>query len=391
MRTIGFHASRYDRDVWMRLREEQDGYDYLCTHVDDFKVVAKDPQRWVNAIAGAFQLKCAGTPDYYLGMNYFFDEKNKCWLTGTKTYVNECINRITALLPPGRVLCTHNTPAPSEGPASHPELDTSAFLDDAGKRQYQMLVGMAQWAVTIGRMDIAFAVSSLSRFSAAPRATHLDLAFHLFGYLKKFPTRQLRIHSGPMSIHTAKQAEQGDFKADFLKEYPDAREDRDPTEPRAFGKPLQTSIFFDANLAHDQKTRHSITGILVYVGSTLVSWTSKRQGCIASSTYCAEFIVMRTAVEEAISIRYMLRSLGIPVEEPTSLIGDNLGVIQNASIPDSDLKKKHVAISYHCVREAVAAQIVKPIWCDTTQNWSDICTKALGAIIFNRIVHQTMV
>jgi len=205
-------------------------------------------------------------------------------------------------------------------------------------------------------------VSSLSRFSAAPHATHLDLAFHLFGYLKKFPTRQLPIHSGPMSIQTAKQEEQGNFKADFLKEYPDAQEDRDPKEPRAFGKPLQTSIFFDANLAHDQKTRRSITGILVYVGSTLVSWTSKRQGCIASSTYCAEFIAMRTAVEEAISIRYMLRSLGIPVEEPTNLIGDNLGVIQNASIPDLDLKKKHVAISYHCVREAVAAQIVKPIW-----------------------------
>ena len=74
MRTIGFTATRYDRDVWMRLREEKDGYDYLCTHVDDFKVVAKDPQRWVNAISGAFQLKCAGTPDYYLGMDYSFDE-----------------------------------------------------------------------------------------------------------------------------------------------------------------------------------------------------------------------------------------------------------------------------------------------------------------------------
>ena len=101
---------------------------------------------------------------------------------------------------------------------------------------------------------------------------------------------------------------------------------------------------------------------------------------------------MRAAVEEAISIRYMLRSLGIPVAEPTNLIlGDNLGVIQSASIPDSDLKKKHVAISYHCVREAVAAQIVRPIWCDTTENWSDICTKALGRIVHERILSRTMV
>ena len=390
LRQIGFNASRYDRDVWMRLREEKDGYDYLCTHVDDFKVVARDPQRWVNAIAGAFQLKCAGTPDYYLGMNYTFDEEERCWLTGTKTYVEECIRRIEGLLPPGRILCTHNTPAPSEGQASHPETDRSDLLDDAGKRQYQMLVGMAQWAVTIGRVDIAFATSSLSRFSAAPRETHLEIAFHLFGYLKKFPDKRLPIDSRPLLIQTEKNMEKGHFAADFLKEYPDAREDRDPKEPDAYGQPLQTSVFFDANLAHDLATRRSITGILVFVGSTLVSWTSKRQGCIASSTYCAEFIAMRAAVEEAISIRFMLRSLGVPVEEPTNLIGDNLGVIQNASIPDSDIKKKHVAISYHTVREAVAAKIVKPIWCDTRQNWADICTKALGTIAFVNILRRVM-
>ena len=100
---------------------------------------------------------------------------------------------------------------------------------------------------------------------------------------------------------------------------------------------------------------------------------------------------MCTAVKEAISIRYVLRSLGVPVEEPTNLLGDTLGVIQSASIPILDLKKKHVAISYHYVREAVAAQIVKPIWCDTTENWADICTKALGAIIHSRIIHKTMV
>ncbi|CAJ1948049.1 unnamed protein product [Cylindrotheca closterium] len=325
MRTIGFQSSRYDRDVWMRLREDNEGYDYLCTHVDDFKVVAKDPQRWSY---------------YYL--------------------------------------------------ASHPEEDKSDFLDDAGKRQYQMLVGMAQWAVTIGRMDIAYAVSLLNRFSSAPCEGHLELAFYLFGYLKKFPNKQLPVDSRPLELCPTLTATKGTFKADFLEEYPDAKEDRDPKEPKAFGKPVQTSVFFDANLAHDLVTRRSITGLLVYVGSTLVSWTSKRQGCIASSTYCSEFIAMRAATEEAISIRYMLCSLGVPVEEPTNLLGDNLGVIQSAAMKDADLKKKHVAISYHCVREAVAAQIIKPIWCKTDENWSDICTEALGGLKQNAILSRTM-
>ena len=39
LRSTGFTPSRYDKDMWMRLRDEKDGYDYICTHVDDFKLL----------------------------------------------------------------------------------------------------------------------------------------------------------------------------------------------------------------------------------------------------------------------------------------------------------------------------------------------------------------
>jgi hypothetical protein len=67
---------------------------------------------------------------------------------------------------------------------------------------------------------------------------------------------------------------------------------------------------------------------------------SKHQGCIATSTYGAEFIAMRTAVEEVISIRYMLRCLGVPVIKPTELFGDNFGVVQSAEIPEGGTQKE---------------------------------------------------
>ena len=41
IRLLGFTPSRYDRDVWMKLRNARDGFDYICTHIDNFKVVAK--------------------------------------------------------------------------------------------------------------------------------------------------------------------------------------------------------------------------------------------------------------------------------------------------------------------------------------------------------------
>jgi hypothetical protein len=153
---------------------------------------------------------------------------------------------------------------------------------------------------------------------------------------------------------------------------------------------LETSVFFDADHAHDHQTRRSITGIIVFVGSTPVLWPSKHQGCIATSTYTAEFVAMRSAVEEAISIRYMLRCLGIPVTKPTNLYGDNFGVIQSATIPEGELKKKHVAIAYHYVRESIAAGFINAIWVKSYENFADVCTKALGAVAFNEIVRDIM-
>jgi hypothetical protein len=99
---------------------------------------------------------------------------------------------------------------------------------------------------------------------------------------------------------------------------------------------------------------------------------------------------MRSAVEEAISIRYMLRCLGVPVTVPTNLYGDNFGVIQSAEIPDSELKKKHIAILYHYVREAIAVRIVNAIWIRSAKNFADICTKALGKTIFHDLATELM-
>ena len=46
--------------------------------------------------------------------------------------------------------------------------------------------------------------------------------------------------------------------------------------------------------------------------------------------------------------------------------------------PDSELKKKHVAISYHKLRECAAAKIVNPIKVCTTVNRANIFTKGVS-------------
>jgi hypothetical protein len=51
--------------------------------------------------------------------------------------------------------------------------------------QFQSLIGAMQWAVSIGRLDSATAVMSLSSFRAMPRRGHLERAKQIYGYLQK--------------------------------------------------------------------------------------------------------------------------------------------------------------------------------------------------------------
>jgi hypothetical protein len=65
----------------------------------------------------------------------------------------------------------------------YPEMDDSPFLGQDETQQFQSLIGAMQWAVLIGRLDIATAVMSLSSFRTMPRRSHLERAKRIYGYL----------------------------------------------------------------------------------------------------------------------------------------------------------------------------------------------------------------
>lgn len=227
-------------------------------------------------------------------------------------------------------------------------------------------------------MWIAYAVSSLSRFVATPRKGHLKRALYVFGYLKKYMNRSIRIDSeDPILVHNgAEETLNIDFTEKFKEQYPDAEESLDTSLPKPLFKELAITTYVDSDHPHDQVSRRSITGLVVFVGQTPVFYMSKQQGAIESSTYGAEFTAMKTAVEEVMAVRYMLQCLGIKVTRPANILGDNRSVIINASVSSSLLKKKHIAIAYHLTREATAAGIVHPLKTKGDWNFADVCTKA---------------
>jgi len=74
------------------------------------------------------------------------------------------------------------------------------------------------------------------------------------------------------------------------------------------------------------------------------------------SNYGAELVAARIATDMVIEMRYILRMLGVPIDGPALMLGDNNSVVLNTSVPSSMLKKKHHAYAYHQVREAIAGK-----------------------------------
>ena len=76
----------------------------------------------------------------------------------------------------------------------------------------------------------------------------------------------------------------------------------------------------------------------------------RRKVTVEGAVFGAEFVAMKHGVEALRDIRCKLRMMGVPIDGPTYIYGDNMSVINNTSKPESVLKKSN-SICYHFVRE----------------------------------------
>ena len=76
-------------------------------------------------------------------------------------------------------------------------------------------------------------------------------------------------------------------------------------------------------------------------------------------------------------MRYTLRMLGVLAID-SYMFGDNQRVLTNSTVPLSQLNKRHNALAYHRVREAIVAAVMKFFKIDCKKNPSDILSKHCG-------------
>ena len=256
----------------------------------------------------------------------------------------------------------------------HPELDTSELCTTEQIAQYQSMIGALQWIVTIGRFDINTAVMTMSGFCMAPRVGHLNRLKRIYGYLLKMKHASIRVGTEdpdysdlPENVHDWTYSVYGKV------------EELLPIDaPEPLGNHVTLTHYVDANLMHDIATGRSVTGILHLVNKTPIEWYSKKQATVETATYGSEFVAARVCVEQIIDLRNTLRFLGVPIREKSYMFGDNKSVVDSSMQLNAKLHKRHTMLSFHRVREAIAAGILGFYFLPGEDNPADILSKHWG-------------
>ena len=398
---FGFQNTMADPDVWRRRSKRENGteyYELLLVYVDDILLVSHQPKPTLEELGKIYALKDGSLdkPKIYLGAQlyeHFLPDGRKAWAMASDKYVKSAMTTVEDLLKSDGDGSHLKTTAKEPVPTSYrPELDVSEELNAEMTSRYRQLVGILRWAVELGRVDIYHEVALLSQYLAAPWVGHLETLYHVFAYLKSH--QKFNIVFDPKDVRLDESAFANTDIAAWRDFYGDVVEELPPKMPDPLGNGVDITCFVDSDHAGNLVTRRSHTGILIFLQNAPIIWFSKKQNMIESSSFGSEFVALRIARDMIVALRYKLRMFGIPIRGPASVLCDNQGVVKNASLPESALSKRHNAINYNVVREAVAAGIIRVGKEDGTTNLADAFTKILNRRkrydLFSRIGYSPM-
>ena len=371
LRNEGFSPSKADTDVWMRPAKDKSCYEYIAVYVDDLLMAMKDPKEMCDTLKTKynFKLKGDGPIDYHIGLNYLRD-KDGTLVQQPKKYIEKMITSYEQIF--------GSKPEKAKSPlekGDHPEVDQSELIGPDEVKIYLTMIGQLQWLISLGRFDIFSAVTTMSRFRVAPRKGHLERLKRIFGYVMATKHAAIRVRT---DIPNYSQYPDQDF--DWTRTvYGKVTEQIPDDIPEALGKAVRMTAYVDANLYHDMVTGRALTAVLHLINQTPVDWFCKRQATVETATFGSEFVAARIAVDQIIDLRNTLRYFGVPIDGKTYMFGDNQSVITNSTLPHSQLNKRHNALSYHRVREAVSCKTLLGFYHVTgDKNPADILSKHWG-------------
>ena len=114
-------------------------------------------------------------------------------------------------------------------------------------------------------------------------------------------------------------------------------------------------VFVDSDWARNVDDRKITSSGAFFLGTRLVSWTSKKKNCISQSTTEVEYV----ATTKIIQIKKLLKGMKEEITDPMVIYCDRKSSINISKNHVIHTKRKHVTIKYHYLRELVQEKEVK--------------------------------
>ncbi|GKB82555.1 zinc finger, CCHC-type containing protein, partial [Tanacetum coccineum] len=256
----GFHLNQSDKCVYSKFDNSGKGV-IICLYVDDMLIFGTDQNqvdKTKKFLSSRFSMKDMGEADIILGIK--IKRENKGIVITQSHYIEKILKKFN------REDCS---------PVSTPMDPVEKLKPNTGKPvdqlEYSRAIGCLMYAMTSTRPDIAYAVGRLSRFTSNPSRQHWKAITRVFKYLRGTK----------------------DYGLSYV------------------GYPSVLEGYSDASWINHVEDSSSTSGWVFLLGGGAISWASKKQTCITSSTMESEFVALAAAGKEAEWLRNLIHEIPI--------------------------------------------------------------------------------
>lgn len=301
---------------------------FILIYVDDILIISSD-KNYVNRIQNIlntnFHIDNLGLISNYLGIRV--TKENNIYLIDQTKYILEVVKKFDLQNSKDSIIPI--------SPTYHKQPEGEKLPTN---EKYRAAIGCLLYISTNTRPDISAAVNILSQKVENPTQADWDEVKKLIRYLKGTSTLKLKL-----------------------------------------GEKSSTSEligYADANWAEDRLTRKSNSGY-IFLFNGVISWSCKRQDCVALSSTEAEFIALSEACKEAIWIQRVLKDLNWNRSQPTTIYEDNQSAIKLIADEKLSSRSKHIDTKTYFVKDYVEKKLVQVQFCPTEEMLADLFTKGL--------------
>jgi len=302
-------------------------------YVDDLVITGGNPgdiSIFKEEMKATFRMSDLGLLRYYLGLEVIQSEEG----------ISVCQSAYAA-----KILQTAGLEGcnPSHTPMEpRLKLSKSSSAPSIDATKYRSIVGSLRYLVN-SRPDLAYSVGYISRFMENPTTEHMVAV-----------KRVLRYVAGTLHFGCHYQRKKGAHLIGYS----------------------------DSDLAGDIDTRKSTTGVIFFLGSSIITWQSQKQKVVALSSCEAEYIAATAAACQGVWLACLLAEFRGEKSRAFSLKIDSESALQLSRNPVFHDRSKHIDVRYHYIRECIEENRVMLESIGTVEELADILMKALGRVRF---------